>query len=457
MANEAQKILDGLLGRVQQNTKSRNAVGLLLVLALLGAGASFLYDLLPHQYALSMTGGEIMSNRHFLARLLQKEAANNGVAITLDPMSGSKEALIAIEEGRLDMAVIMDGLDNKYPNVSHVAYIGPEPLHLLVQPHIKEISDLVGKRVNLGSIQGGTRIVAKQVLEFSALEAGIHYVETNYSSEDLLQKRADKLPDAIIIAAFAPSDTVEFLVKERGYVLLEIPFPPSLALRLGWVADSKILAYTYNVRPAIPNRDIRTIGVNMHLVANKNVDPRALFKVLESLYTAGLDSKLNFKISEDQLRTSSGYPLSEGSKLFLARKNPFLSAATFDKLKGLFGLVLSTLSTILVVLRWFKGAEPPPAEPLWEDAVFVEWLAEIGQIERQFDAGLSNPEHLPELAFALKAKLTDIKADAMERAGTAKLKNTLLPQLLLLAITDAHARFMQVLFVIKKEIHDIAH
>lgn len=449
MANEAQKILDGLLVRVQQHTKVRNTVGSLLVLALVGLGASFLYDLLPHQYALRMTGGDIMSNRHFLARLLQKEAANNGVAITLDPMSGSKEALIAVDEGRLDMAVILDGLENKYPNVSHVAYIGPEPLHLLVQPHIKEISDLVGKRVNLGSLQGGTRIVAKQVLEFSALEAGIQYVETNYSSEELLQKRADKLPDAVIIAAFAPSDAVEYLVKERGFVLLEIPFPPSLALRLGWVADSKILAYTYNVRPAIPSRDLRTVGVNMHVVVNKNVDPRAVFKVLESLYATGLEAKLKFKINESQLTTSSGYPLSEGSKLFLARKNPFLSAATFDKLKGLFGLVLSTLSTILVVLRWFKGAEPLPTEPLWEDAVFVEWLTKINAIEKQFDAGATPPTTLTALAFALQAQLTIIKAATLERAGTAKLKNAQLPQLVLLAITDAHARFMHVLTINK--------
>lgn len=451
MAQEARKILDDLLERVQQHTKFRNAIGIVLVVALLGAGASFLYDLLPHQYALRLSGGDILSNRHFLARLLQKEAANNGVAITLDPLSGSKEALIAVNEGRLDMAVILDGLENKYANVTHVAYIGPEPLHLLVQPHIKEIADLVGKRVNLGALQGGTRIVAKQVFEFSGLEAGIQFVETNFSTEDLLQKRADKLPEAIVIAAFTPSDAVEFLVKERGFVLLEIPFPPSLALRLGWVADSKILAYTYNVRPAIPGRDIRTVGVNMHLVSNKNVDPRAVFKVLESLYASGMESKLKFKIIESQLTTPSGYPLSEGSKLFLARKNPMLSAATFDKLKGFFGLALSVLSTILVVLRWFKGAEPPPVEPLWEDGVFVEWLTKIGEIERQFDAGATPPGTLTALAFSLQAQLTKIKATALERAGTAKLKNTLLPQLVLLAVADAHTRFMQVLSF-KKEI-----
>ena len=447
MANEAQKILDNVLVRIQQNAKLRNAVGIVIVAALLGVGASFLYDVLPRQYALSITGGDILSNRHYLARMLQKEAANNGVALTLDPMSGSKEALLAVNEGRLDLAIIQDGLENKYPNVRHVAYVAPESLHLLVHRDTKEISDLQGSRINLGSVQGGTRIVAKQVLEFSGLEAGVQYVETNFSAEELLHMRADKLPQAIVIASFAPSDVVEFLVKERDFVLLEIPFPASLALRLGWVADNKILAYTYNVKPAVPNRDIKTIGVNIHLVANKNVEPRALFMVLESLYTPSFGSKLNFKLAEDQLATRSGYPLSEGSKLFMARKNPLLSAATLDKLKGLFGLVLSTLSTVLVVMKWFKGAEPQPEVLPWDDATFIAWLVQVGDLEQQFEAGAAQvgAATAREQALALQAQLARIKAEALERAGTARLQNPQLPHLLLLAITDARARFMQVL------------
>ena len=445
MANEAQKILDGFLARIQQNARVRNGIAMVVVLALVGVGLSFLYDLLPRQYALTISGGDILSNRHFLARLLQKEAINNGVALSLDPMSGTKEALVAVDEGKLDMAVIQDGLENRYPNVRQVAYIGPEPLHLLVKPEIKEISDLVGRKVNLGSIQGGTRVVAKQVLEFSSLVAGVQYVETNYLPEELLQMRADKLPDAIVIAALAPSDAVEFLVRERGFMLLEIPFPASLALRLGWVADSKILAYTYQVKPAVPARDIKTIGVNIHLVANKNVDPRAVYQVLESFYAADIESELKLKVSEAQLTIASGYPLSEGSKLFLARKNPLFSTATLDKLKGLFGLVLSTLSTVLVVLRWFKGAEPAPPEPQWDDEIFVTWLSGVGEIERDFDVCVESPETMHARALQLQAQLAEIKTAALARAASAKLQNTQLPQLLLIAITDARARFMQVL------------
>jgi hypothetical protein len=326
-----------------------------------------------------------------------------------------------------------------------VAYIAPEPLHLLVLPDIKEVSDLRGIRINMGSIQGGTRVIAKQVLEFSGLEDGVQYVETNFSLEELIHMRVDKLPQAIVIASFAPSDAAEFLVKERGFVLLEIPFPASLALRLGWVADTRILAYTYNVKPAVPNRDIKTVGVNVHLVANKDVEPRAVFKVLESLYAAGLETKLNFKLNEAQLTTRSGYPLSEGSRLFLERKNPLLSAATVDKLKGLFGLVLSTLSTFLVVFKWFKGAEPKAAPVQWDDAAFIAWIARVGEIETQFDAHASDTGAMQELALNLQAQLAVIKAEALQRAGTARLENPLLPQLLLLAITDARARFMQVL------------
>lgn len=449
MANEAQKILDRLLERIQRNARLRNAVGVAALFALLGIGASFLYDVLPRQYALTITGGDILSNRHYLARILQKEAANNGVAITLDPMSGTKEALAAVNEGRLDMAVIQDGLENKYPNVRHVAYIAPEPLHLLVHPGIKDLSGLRGSRVNLGSSQGGTRVVAKQVLEFSGLDDGVHYVETNFSPEELVQMRAEKLPEAIVIAAFAPSDAVEFLIKERSYVLLEIPFPAPLALRQGWVADSKILAYTYNVKPAVPERDIKTVGVNIHLVANKNVEARAVFKVLESLYAASLGTKLNFKLNEDQLATRSGYPLSEGSNLFLARKNPLLSSATLDKLKSLFGLMLSTASTFLVVFKWFKGPDPQPVPIQWDDAIFIGWLAQVGEIEKRFDLGpaVAGRGAMRDFAGELQSQLASIKADALQQAGNAKLENPQLPQLLLMAIADARTRFVQELSI----------
>jgi TRAP-type uncharacterized transport system substrate-binding protein len=440
MANEAHKILDKLLKRIQKNAQVRNALAVCVVLVLLGIAASFLYDVLPRQFALTVTGGDILSNRHSMARLLQHESANNGVALRIVPVSGSQEALMAVNDGKLDLAFIQDGLDAKYPNVRHVAFVAPEQLHFLVRPEIKDISGLRGKLVNMGSKLGGTRIVARQVLEFSGLQNGIDYQEANLSSEDLLRLREDKLPDAIVITSFPPSDIAEALIRDRGYELLEIPFPASLSLRMGWVADSKILAYTYKVKPPVPARDIKTVGVNMHLVTHKDANPQAVFRVLESLYSPALETGMNIKLQESALTTASGYELSQGSKMFLARKNPLLSSATLDQLKALFGLVLSVASTVLVVVRWFRGegAEEPQVQT--DDALYVAWIDDVVRIETRYEEALAAGTLNATICSDLQAELAALKARSLSLAGTAKLNNAQLPQTVLLAIADARAR-----------------
>ena len=75
MANEAHKLLDAFLLRIQKNAQIRKGLALILLIGLLGIVASFAYDFIPRHYSLSITGGDILSNRHYLARLLQDEAA----------------------------------------------------------------------------------------------------------------------------------------------------------------------------------------------------------------------------------------------------------------------------------------------------------------------------------------------------------------------------------------------
>ena len=440
MANEAEKILSQFLTRLQRNALVRKLLAVGLLLALLCVVAYFAYDVMPRHYALTISGGDIVSNRHYLAKSLQEEAASHGVSLDVRPVGGSQEALALMDAGKLDLAFIQGGLENSYPHVVHVATVAPELLHVLVRPDIKEIGGLRGKLVNLGSKKGGTRVIARQVLEFSGLTEGIDYVESNIASEDLLSMRADKLPDAIIITSFAPSDVADYLVKQRGFRLLEIPFPASLALRLGWVADSKILAYMYNVSPPVPASDIKTVGVNLHLVASDKVEPRAIFKVLDSLFSPSLEVHLKMKMDENLLTVPSGFELSEGAKMFIARKNPPFSRETLDRLQALFGLLLSIASTVLVVVKWFLGVPAEPEQAPTDDAAFVEHLGQVAALEKAFDQLAARGAPAADAIDDLLARLAAIKADALARMAGATLDNHQLPHSVLLAIADARAR-----------------
>ena len=440
MTSEARGILNDWLKRIQRNEGVRKALAFLLVITLLGIVAHYVYEVLPRAYSLKITGGDILGNRHYLAGALRDEVLLDGVSLDVLPTNGSLEALGLVSEGKLDFALIQGGLKLPFENVVHVANLAPELLHFLVRPDIKDIAGLRGMRINLGSKKGGTRVIAKQLLEFSGLWDGIDYVETNLGTEDLLELRKDRVPDVVVITSFAPSNVADYVVKQYGYSLLEIPFPSALALRQGWVADTKVMAYMYSVQPPVPPRDVKTVGVNLQLVANAKLDPRAVFKVLEGVYSRDLQMRLKMKFDEDNILQSSSYPLSSGTRLFMDRKNPFLSQATLKKVESLFGLILSVASTLIVVFKWFKGAPPETIPPETEDAFFVSLIERVLAADSAIDAIPDGPPPLAQLA-ELQKELSDIKATAMRRlTANGPLANTNLVPQLFSTIADSRAR-----------------
>jgi hypothetical protein len=133
-----------------------------------------------------------------------------------------------------------------------------------------------------------------------------------------------------------------------------MPFPPSLAMRMGWVSDAKLLAYMYQISPPVPSADIRVVGVNLNLLANKQVDPRAISKLLHVLYSPEVSSRFGIPISEDKIMTPSGFPISDGTSMYIASKQPLITSQMIDQIKGVFGLIMTLLSIALVIFKWFK-------------------------------------------------------------------------------------------------------
>jgi hypothetical protein len=136
-------------------------------------------------------------------------------------------------------------------------------------------------------------------------------------------------------------------------------------MRMGWVSDAKILAYMYRISPPVPATDIRVVGVNLNLLANKNVDPRAVSKLLNVLYSPQVSSRFGFPISEDKMLIPSGFPISDGTSMYIASKQPLITSQMIDQIKGVFGLIMTLLSIALVVFKWFK--EPNDEDDKDED------------------------------------------------------------------------------------------
>lgn len=424
--------------RVQNNPLVRKLVGALLITAFTAVAGYFVYDLLPRTHNLTISGGEITSNRHFLAKVLEEEARANGVDLKIVPTRGSIEVLEKLESGELDMAFSQGGLEPGFDNVVHVATIAPEMIHLLVKPSITSLQDLRGKVINLGSRTGGTRVVAQAILSSSGLEPGVDYAEANLSNDRLITLRPEQLPDAVVNVSFLPSFIADFLVKERGYTLLEIPFPGALALRMGWVAGATVPAYTYNANPPVPAQDIVTVGVNLHLLANDKVPPRAIAAVLETLYSPPVISRTRLPLDEANILLPSGFPLSPGTLAFTSRHEPVLSGETLEQVKGAAGLAFSLISGGLIMVRWFRGK---PIEAVFHDEEIKQALAEVAAIRRQV-ADIRFGRAGQQDVAPLSQRLSEITVSVLERAEHLNLSDPSLLSTFVTAEASARADLM---------------
>ncbi len=432
MPSEAEVILHRVLKYAQETHWIRRVLAGLAVATLLVIGLIYAYGVLPRSYALSLSGGDVLSNRHFLAKVLQEEGLANGIHLVLRPTSDTHAALEMVSKHQLDMALVPGGVTRIYPHVQQVATLATETVHLVARPGIERLSDLKGKTVDLGP----SRSVGIEVLTFLGLRESNDFAATSHSDSDLVALPDHDLPDALFVVSLVPSYLVDFLIREHGYHLVEIPFPKALTEREGWFSPAVIPPYSYGVSPAMPAKAMESVGVDMLLVANEDVNPAAIVRVMDTLFREGVQNRANITLSESGIEEPTGYPVSQAAFDYINRNDSVISKKTVDKAKDLFGAVMSLATSFLLVWKWFrpKPKEPPP-EPTG-DARVHELIAEMTALEGAIRRRGIIP---PAEAAADLDRLGEIRAELLTISANFKMQQERLIETALIIVMDTRA------------------
>jgi TRAP transporter TAXI family solute receptor len=370
----------------------------------------------PRQYSLRISGGDSLGRRHQLAQFLAKEADAYHLKITVVPTSGSLETFEKVVNGELEIALIQGGQDAA-PGIAQVAALHIEPLHVLVKKESASggLAGLIGKRISLSTPGSGTRRLATQVLKFARLEPGKNFSEQNCSYTQLKTLPYAQLPDAVCLVSTMPAPVADYLVDQYGYKFIPLPFGQALSLRDATIVPSVIPAYAYGASPASPASDIATVGNHLLLIARRDTPAEAIQLLLTALFQSSFQREADIPpLDENKLAIGPEMPLHPGTTAYMSRDTTIFTSDFLQGVDSLRNTLASLAIALFFLIRWWIRRRYTG---------FEEYITEIAHIEEQALALEMEPElHLAEL-LKLRARLTQLKSEALTKFAKAELNS----------------------------------
>lgn len=400
-------------------------------------------------YRLTISAGSPQGLRHQIAERLAADAGRRLVRLRVVGTSGSREALDRVEAGTLDLALVQGGLGpSRRSRVRQVATLHVEPLHLLVKEELlaevsRSLEALRGKTVNVSEVGSGTYNLAMEVLSFAGLSprgegAGRGDFTATTLSYRQLEEQGDraKLPDAAFMVSALPSPIARHLVLKQRFRLVPLSFGEAFALDVlrsdvpafqsrgsnvevdkVHVALTEIPPFTYNVDPPVPPRSIETIGTRLLLVANANVDPRAVRRVLDTVFSPGFSQLARPPLDVKLLEIPPEMEWHPGTLQYLERNKELVAGDVVDFLEKGTSLGGAVIGGTFFLWQWWKQRYRRK-----RDLGFEAYLLKVTAIERQaLHLELGAMLDLKEL-LRLQAELSELKSEALEKFAEGDLE-----------------------------------
>jgi TRAP transporter TAXI family solute receptor len=207
-------------------------------------------------------------------------------------------------------------------SLRHVMTVYEAPIALLVkkEARIKEVADLRGKRMNIGSPTSGKRLLIDTVFKSAKLSIKDLSATKELETNDMVEAFCSNEIDAVIEAFSTPNPIYERLIKQCGGELLALN--ESLIAQL--IKDNPKLE-PMNIRVSESGTETETTrttaGQKIILVAQESTDPEAVYRFLKSLLSdldrvKAINPLLADFNRQKALKPVSGFPSHEGVKRY---------------------------------------------------------------------------------------------------------------------------------------------
>ena len=242
-----------------------------------------------------VTGGSSGTYFAFGGNIAQHATNNAGVEVLALEGSGSKANCQELQAGNAELAFCQSDVmayayegtnlfatEGKIDNFSTVAALYMEQVQIVtLDPNIKTVADLKGKRVSIGATGSGVYFNAVDILgAYGMTEADI--IPTYQGFGDSANSLKDGQIDAAFVVSGAPTTAiVELATTKTTYIVeLEDEYITKLLAASPYYAKAVIPAGTYNGQ----TKDATTVAVGAVILARNDVPEEAVYALTADIF-----------------------------------------------------------------------------------------------------------------------------------------------------------------------------
>ena len=279
-----------------------------------------------------VTGGEGGTYFAFGGVIAQHATNNAGISVTGIVGNGSQANVQELQSGNAELAFCQSDVmayayngsnlfDTKVDCFSTVAALYMEQVQIVtLDPDIKTVADLAGKKVSIGAAGSGVYFNAIDILgAYGLSEADI--IPTYQSFSDSANDLKDGKIDAAFIVAGAPTNAVTDLAatKDVSLVSLDDEHIDALTAKSDYYTKNVISRDVYGT-----DEDVTTVAVGAVILARDDVSADAVYALVKDIFDNAPDlvsSHAKYgELSLDFAASVTSVPYHAGAAKYFAEK-----------------------------------------------------------------------------------------------------------------------------------------
>jgi TRAP-type uncharacterized transport system substrate-binding protein len=381
--------------------------------------AFFLLDPTPPRHVLLATGPENSAYDEFGKRYAA-ELKRYGINVELRRTVGSRENLVLLRDGKqaVDLAFVQGGSSetirtNEHEDVEPVVSLGSlfyEPAWIFYRAErfrdFSLLTQLRGKRVNIGMRGSGTPGIFMRLLRANAMERD-DIERSLLGDTDAVVNLLDGKLDAIAMVTAPEAPMVQMLLQTPGIRLYEFKNGEAYARRYRYISPVTLPRGVASIALDVPNHDMELIAPTTSLVARENIHPAIIELFVQAATRIHNAPGWIARAGQFPSAAANEFPLAKDAERFYRTGPPLLQRYLPFWLANLIDRMWVALFSIVAVLIPLSRLVPPLYRFRVRSRIF-RWYRNLRAIEYELEERKRSREELLESLDNLEARVASI-------------------------------------------------